>query len=130
MELRFQIGLHVKDRPLLEGIKNYFGVGNITKQGSQSIQFRITSIKDFAVIIEHFDKYPLITQKLYDYKLFKQVYELMLREEHLTFEGLYKIVVIKAAINLGLPYALKKAFSDIVTVVRPLVENKKVSDPN
>ena len=74
MELRFQIGLHVKDRPLLEGIKNYFGVGNITKQGSQSIQLRINSIKDRAVIIEHFDKYPLITQKLYDYKLFKQVY--------------------------------------------------------
>ena len=132
VELRFQIGLHVKDTPLLEGIKNYFGVGNITKQGSESIQFRINSIKDcpLAVIIEHFDKYPLITQKLYDYKLFKQVYELMLREEHLTYEGLYKIVVIKAAMNLGLPYALKKAFPDIVTVVRPLVENKKVSDPN
>ena len=39
------------------------GVGNITKQGKDSIQYRVTSSKDLAVIVDHFDKYPLITHK-------------------------------------------------------------------
>ena len=32
--------------------------------------------------------------------------------------------------NLGLSDVLKKAFPDVVPVVRPLIENKKVNDPN
>jgi hypothetical protein len=46
----FQIGLHEKDRALLELIKASFGVGKITK-GQESIQFRVFSIKELKVII-------------------------------------------------------------------------------
>ena len=114
----------------MKEIKNLFNIGSILKQGSQLIQFIVYSVKDIKLIIYHFDKYPLITDKNSDLKLFKQVYQLLEQKEHLNLDGLYKIVAIKAAMNLGLPYALKKAFPDIVTVVRSLVENKKVSDPN
>jgi hypothetical protein len=41
----FQIGLHEKDRALLELIKASFGVGKITKQDQESIQFRVFTIK-------------------------------------------------------------------------------------
>jgi len=51
----FQIGLHEKDRALLELIKAYFGVGKITKQGQESIQFRVFTIKELKVIISHFE---------------------------------------------------------------------------
>ena len=49
------------------------------------------------VIIPHFIKYPLITQKHVDFLLFKQVVELMNRKEHQTKEGLGKIVNIRAS---------------------------------
>jgi LAGLIDADG endonuclease len=39
------------------------GVGEIHKHGKNAMQFRIFSIKDLAIVINHFDKYPLITQK-------------------------------------------------------------------
>jgi hypothetical protein len=71
------------------------------------------------VIIDHLDKYPLITQKRTDFKLFKQVVELMNRKEHLTIEGLYEIVAIKSSMNLGLSSLLKLGFSDIISVERP-----------
>ena len=66
--------------------------GNIRKHGKDSIQYRVSSIKDLKVIIDHFDKYPLITQKLADYLLFKQFVEILSRKEHLTKEGLQQIV--------------------------------------
>lgn len=67
--------MHKKDRELLELTQVYFnGVGNITKQGKDSIQYRVSSLKDLAVIIDHFDNYPLITQKRADYELLKQAF--------------------------------------------------------
>ena len=52
------------------------------------------------------------------------------RKEHLTIEGLRKIVAIKASMNLGLSEELKKAFPDIVPALRPLVVDQKINDPN
>lgn len=52
------------------------------------------------------------------------------RKEHLTLDGLRKIVAIKGAINLGLSDKLKLFFPDIVPVERPIVENPKIKDPN
>ena len=50
--------------------------------------------------------------------------------EHLTLEGLRKIIAIKAAINLGLSEKLQLAFPNVVAVERPIVIDKKISDPN
>jgi len=74
VELNFLITLHQKDQTLLESIQSFFEVGIISKQGENVIKFQVRSNKDLAVIIDHFDKYPLITQKLADYLLFKQAF--------------------------------------------------------
>ena len=39
-----------------------------------SKQYRVSSLSNLQVIIEHFDKYPLITQKQADYLLFNKLY--------------------------------------------------------
>lgn len=84
VELIFTLTLHKKDRDILEQIKNYFSAGYITKHGINTIQYRVKSIKDLELIISHFEKYPLITQKLGDYILFKMVFDLIKAKEHLT----------------------------------------------
>ena len=94
----------------MEKIKNFFRVGSIYKLGSHSIQFRVFTVKDLKVIIDHFDKFPLKTQKCADYKLLKKVLKLMQGKEHLTLEGLHKILAIKASMNLALSEDLKAAF--------------------
>lgn len=53
---------------------------------SQSVQ--LESIKDLLVVIEHFNKYPLITKKRVDFELFKLAVLLIKNKEHLTKEGL------------------------------------------
>jgi len=106
-------------------IKAYFkGVGNINREREDSIKYCVSSIKDVAVIIEHFDKYRLTTQKRADYELFKEAFSLISRKEHLTPEGIRKLVAIKAPINRGLSDKLKAAFPNVVPVQRPLVEGQ------
>lgn len=80
------------------------------------------------MIIEHFDKYPLITQKLGDFILFKMTFDLMKAKEHLKMEGLNKIVGIRASLNTGINDNLKEAFPGVIPVVRPLVE-RRITDP-
>jgi len=106
------------------------GVGKIYRSRPDSSELQVSSFKDMHAVIDYFDKYPLITHKLADYLLFKQVFELIKNREHLTIEGLKKIVAIKASINKGLPDELKEAYPDIESVNRCNVVNKEIPDPN
>nr|YP_009517227.1 LAGLIDADG homing endonuclease [Myochromella boudieri]AYE93138.1 LAGLIDADG homing endonuclease [Myochromella boudieri] len=109
----FSITLHIKDLALLKSIKNNLGVGNISKSGEKAVMFAVDSIKEIPVIINHFDKYPLITQKLSDYLIFKQCFEIINQGNHLTERGLLEIIGLKSNLNLGLPVKLKEAFPAI-----------------
>jgi len=104
----------VKDRALLENIKDFFGVGKIHDSGKNLIQYRIQTLDELAILVKHLEKYPLITKKKADYILFKEVYELVTLKEHLKLEGLLKIVSLKASLNLGLSDKLKAAFPNII----------------
>jgi hypothetical protein len=56
------------------------------------------------VLINHFDKYPLLSKKAADFILFKKVLDLMGIKAPafgITLEGLIKIVNIRASINLA-----------------------------
>jgi hypothetical protein len=130
--LAFKITLHKKDKALLEQLKNSLGVGSVYQQGSESLEFRVKSVKDLQVILDHFERYPLITKKRADYELFKQAYVLILNKEHLTTEGIGKIVEIKASMNRGLSDELKAAFPKIIPVPRPSVVGSalEIKDPN
>ncbi len=37
--------------------------GGISKLGGESSQYRITSVEGLKLVIDHFESYPLITQK-------------------------------------------------------------------
>lgn len=125
------ICLHEKDKPLLEAIQSYFdGIGSFCKGNNSTIQYRVSLIDHLnKVIIPHFEKYPLLTQKWADYKIFKSIVELMDKKEHLTPEGLNKVLSLKASMNKGLSADLIKAFPLITPVDRPKVAVSDIVDP-
>lgn len=88
------------------------------------------SPKELAVIVDHFNKYPLLTQKRADFELFKSVLDLVNRKEHLTSEGLQKIVNLKASINTGLSDTQKSAFANTIPVPRAVYPIPESIDPN
>jgi hypothetical protein len=76
----------------------------------------------------------LLTQKRADSELLKLAFELISNKEHLTEEGLRKIVAIKVSMNNGLSEKLTAAFPDVIPVPRPTVKlsniNPSLSDPH
>lgn len=68
------------------------------------------------------DKYSLISRKRGDYLLFKQILSIIQLKEHLTLQGLQKIINIKATLNFGLSKELQLMFPETVPVPRPLRE--------
>ena len=121
--------MHHKDQAVLDAIKKSLGVGNISRQGPQAIQLEIQSLNEIEIVIKHFNKYQLITSKQADLKALRLIYLIIKNKEHLTPEGLRKIVAIRASMNRGLSDKLKLAFPYVVPVVRPLVELPKTIDP-
>jgi len=117
----FSIGLHKKDLALLEEIKNFFGVGGISKKGVNGIQYYVNSPKDLLVIENHLNSYCLLTQKQADFILFKLIMDLIRRKKHLTPEGINEIVSCKAIMNKGLTSTLEEAFLDITPKERPVI---------
>jgi len=113
----------------LENIKFFFFNTGYIYHKKESLVYKVESKKGLSIIINHFEKYPLITQKQADYILFRQALELVFREEHLTLKGLNKIIAIKSSLNLGLPPLLKKSFPDAIPVQRPIVDNSIIPHP-
>lgn len=108
----FAIGLNKKDRVILENIQSWFGVGRIYSSGTK-VYYRVESFKDLLVIIDHFDKYPLVTAKKLDYALFKKSFGIIKLNEHLTEQGISKLIEYKSSLNKGLSLNLRDSFSDI-----------------
>ena len=118
MQPVFQIGLHKKDLNLLEKIQAFLGVGEIYHK-EKSCNYMVQDLRGLNVIINHFDKYPLLTKKYEDFILFSRVVTLVNKKEHLTISGLHEIISLKASMNLGLSTLLKTVFSDNTPVIRP-----------
>ena len=126
----YKIAMHKKDHHLLCSLQNFFGVGKITKHGETTLQYIVRSLAELQVIISHFDKYPLLSEKRGDYILFKDGIELLKTKSHLNKEGFHKILSIRATLNLGFSDKLKLSFPHIIPVKRPLVKNLSVLDFN
>jgi len=134
--MRFQpviaIQLHKKDLGLLRDIKTYFGEIGFLTIGEKFASYRVQKLKEiYEVIIPHFDKYPLITQKQADYLLFREIVVKMIEKSHLSKEGLQAIVNLKASLNLGLSDDIKVTFPDTSPVPRPVVTeaHQRIPDP-
>lgn len=123
----FSIHLHEKDSALLDKIQIFFGVGKIyTNSKDKTAIYIVASVKDLTnVIIPHFLKYPLITQKSGDFELFKLGVQKIRSKEHLTSNGIESLLSIKASMNKGLSDKLISKYPNIIPIVRPLIEPVK-----
>ena len=81
------------------------------------------------VIIDHFNKYPLVTEKVSDYLIFKQCFEVIKQREHLTEKGILNLIGLKSSLNWGLSDSLKEAFPNVSFVSRPEYKFNGIPDP-
>jgi hypothetical protein len=103
-------------------VKSFFNdVGKIYTY-NKTVIYQVRNLNEITkIIIPHFEKYTLISQKQSDFILFKNIVKLMNKSEHLNKEGLIKIVSLKASLNKGLSDSLKIYFPNITKTERPKV---------
>ena len=111
-----------------------FGIGIVGERDDRNqAYFSVQSARAIAnVIIPHFYKYPLITQKRGDYLLFRQAVYLLLDggQARSSFKGISQIISIKGSMNKGLSDVLKIHFPTVLPLPRPLVSGQGIQDPN
>lgn len=106
-------------------------MGEVIDRKDDVFYYRVSQIKDLMLVLAHFEKYPLLSQKGGDLELFKQIVEKMNRKEHLTTEGVQEIVNLKASMNFGvLSDSLLSSFPSTVAVQRPIIKDPVIYDPH
>ena len=116
----FTIGLDPKDLDLLVQIQAYFKVGKIYTSSRGIVYYTVGSTKDIIkYILPHFDKYNLVTLKIKDYLVFKNIVLLIEKGEHKSLSGLLKIFSLRAILNKGLPSFIKAEYPNITPAVEP-----------
>lgn len=81
-----------------------------TEHSSAYIRYSVKSLQDCIIIRDYFLSNPLMTYKLVHFQIWCQVIDLMVNKEHLTLEGLYKIVALKEHSPKGISNSLQLAF--------------------
>jgi len=98
-EIRLNYQIDQKSDVLLMKIKNYLG-GNIGYRKAQdTYYYGSTSFGSAKNVIEYFNKFNLQSRKHVSYLRWRKAYILIQNREHLTDNGLSKILKIKALIN-------------------------------
>lgn len=98
VSFRYQIGLHIDDRPVLEFIMCRLGFGKIYSQ-KNSVTLVIYKHEDIAKIIDIFTKYPLQSTKWLNFCDFSRCFELISNKVGDSLEVKDKIIYIKNIMN-------------------------------
>jgi len=62
-------------------------------KSDKTLKFEVRSIKDLMeTVIPFFDKYPLLSSKISDYKIFKKICKMIFEGKHLEKQGLKSII--------------------------------------
>ncbi|XQT34484.1 homing endonuclease, laglidadg/hnh [Thermotoga neapolitana DSM 4359] len=109
----FRIVQHKRDIQVLYALRKFFGCGVVRKNHDDRYELRIRKRSCLKKVVEFFEKHPLKTKKNVDFKKFRRILIMMERGEHLTKEGLIKILEIAMEMNTGNHERLKRTLEEI-----------------
>jgi hypothetical protein len=86
---------------VLHAIESYFGCGRIRPDRSdKTLKWETRRLEDILeCVIPHFERYPLLSGKWYDFERFAAVRHLMAAGAHLRHDGLVEIVELAREMN-------------------------------
>lgn len=122
VQLDFTVGMHIRDKELLQQIYKFFNVGTL-RETNNVIYYSVRSIKDLDVVVSHFTEFPLQTQKGADFILFAKAFHMIKNKSHLTTSGIEDIVSLKASMRCarGINNTLMCYFPNTVPVERSII---------
>ncbi len=107
-----------KDRVILSWIKNILGCGSLRERLDGVVYYEVTNITTlYKKILPFFTRFNFISsRKKKNFSIFKQIVEVMFKQEHLTEEGLKKVLQLRELLNEGKGRKRKYNLSDVIKV--------------
>lgn len=102
VEVRCSISISQERKSLksLQVIENYFKCGGIRYSNrDQTYKYEVRDLRQLKVLVNHFEKYKLLTNKQEDFNKFKLIYKKVQRKEHLNRKGIEEIIEIAYTMN-------------------------------
>lgn len=100
--LNFILVQNIRNIVLLEEIKLLIGCGSITINNTSIVRLSVSKFSDIQnIIIPLFNEFEILGSKSKDFEDFKKISTLINNKEHLTSEGLAKILSIKSSMNFN-----------------------------
>lgn len=91
-----------KEKSILLFIKDVFQCGTIRSRKDGIYYFEVTNIKDLhRIIIPFFNKFKLQTKKKYSFKVFSEIVNMMISNQHRTKEGMLRIYKLREKVKVG-----------------------------
>ena len=90
-------------KPFMESLALFLScnlTSYINNTNSEILSVSVSSLDSISFLVNYFNKYPLIGDKINDFKKWEIVHNMMIKKEHLTDEGRLKI---RSLIASGLP---------------------------
>ena len=97
----FRIVQHARDIQVLHALKRFFQCGVVRQNHDDRYELRIRKLTCLEKVVEFFRKHPLKTKKNVDFTKFARILHWMRHDEHLTSEGLIKIIKLASEMNRG-----------------------------
>jgi hypothetical protein len=97
----FAVVQHERDKQILFALKEFFKCGVVRRNHGDRWCYRVRRIDHLSTLCGFFDKHKLKTKKRIDYVRFRRIVKKMNNGEHLTSDGLRKIVDIAMKMNTG-----------------------------
>ena len=111
----FHVSQNFPSRNVLEGIRETFRCGYIKANDAagkrdKTLVYVVRDRSDLLKkVIPFFERYPLQSEKRKDFEAFRQIVQMMERNEHLNIEGFEKIVQLAFSMNANGRYRKRKA---------------------
>lgn len=105
-----------KDRVILAWIKKILGCGTLRERKDGVVYYEVTNITSlYETIIPFFVKYNFISsRKKTNFSIFKEIVEMMYKQDHLNPEGFKKILELREGLNEGKGRKRKYNLSDVI----------------
>lgn len=95
------ITLLIRDKLLIEKIQEFFsGIGSVyIEKNKLTVQWKVFKLDQILTIVNHFEKYPLLGFKLYNYNIWLKIVNIINKKNHLSAEGQTNILELLKILN-------------------------------
>jgi len=105
-----------KDRVILALIKRILGCGTLRSRKDGVIYYEVTNINSLQdKVLPFFKKFGFLSaKKKKNFQIFKQIVELMYKGEHLSYDGMERVLKLRERLNEGIGRKRKYSIKDVI----------------